>query len=452
MTYESDFDTLAAAAATSMARLKIPGVALGVVHGGRIFTAALGVTSVEHPLPVTDATLFQIGSISKTFCATLAYRMAEAGELDLDVPLRTYLPELRLADETVAARVTLRHCFTHTGGWLGDYFDDTGDGDDALARMVAQLDRLPQLTPLGAYWSYNNAGFYLAGRALEVMGGCSYETLVREAIFAPLGMETAGFSAADAITRSFVVGHTAVYGDGAPQVARPWGLARNAAPVGGIIASAAELLRYAQFQLGLVSGPLADESRRAMQRPQVDGAAGEQFGTGWFVRQTPIGQIVRHGGATKGQQATLQLIPERGFGLLVLTNSDRGSELYEPLAKLAFQRFCELDEPPPALVAAAPGWDDAARGDYSGALADRRILWRDGALWLETEPKGGFPTPQTPPGVIPPPSRLAWLGPDQLVGLDAPFAGARIELLRETGEIAWLRVGGRMNRRDTRST
>jgi CubicO group peptidase (beta-lactamase class C family) len=79
-------------------------------------------------------------------------RLVEAGSLDLDVPVRTYLPELRLADEDVAQRVTTRHLLTHTGGWEGDYFDDLGPGDDALARMVAAVAELPQVTPLSEIW------------------------------------------------------------------------------------------------------------------------------------------------------------------------------------------------------------------------------------------------------------------------------------------------------------
>ena len=83
-------------------------------------------TNVEHPLPVDADTLFQIGSISKTVTATAAMRLVEAGRLDLDAPLRHYLPELRLADEAVAAAVTAHHLFIHTGGWAGDYFADGG--------------------------------------------------------------------------------------------------------------------------------------------------------------------------------------------------------------------------------------------------------------------------------------------------------------------------------------
>src|SRR6478672_1555548 len=132
-----------------MEELSVPGVALGVLFEGEEEVAVLGVTSVENPLDVTPDTLFQIGSIGKTFCATAVMRLVEQGKLELDEPVRSYLPDFRLGDEEVASRVTVRQLLTHTGGWLGDYFDDFGAGDDALARMVEGLSKLPQLTPLG---------------------------------------------------------------------------------------------------------------------------------------------------------------------------------------------------------------------------------------------------------------------------------------------------------------
>ena len=116
----------------------IPGAAFAVYYQGQTHLASLGVTSVDHPLPVTPDTLFQVGSITKTFTATAILRLVEMGRLDLDIPIRTYLPSLRLADESVARRVTIRHLLTHTGGWVGDYFNDYGPDSGSLARIIEE--------------------------------------------------------------------------------------------------------------------------------------------------------------------------------------------------------------------------------------------------------------------------------------------------------------------------
>src|SRR5262249_45092444 len=94
---------------SAMREYGVPGGALGVLQDGETQTAGYGVTNVENPLPVTPDTLFQIGSITKTFTATAAMRLAEQGRLDLDAPVRRYLPDLRLADDAAAANVTMRH-------------------------------------------------------------------------------------------------------------------------------------------------------------------------------------------------------------------------------------------------------------------------------------------------------------------------------------------------------
>ncbi len=120
-------------------RARVPGVAVGIIHGRNQYTLGSGVTSVEHPLAVNADTLFQIGSVTKTFTATAVMRLVEAGRLELDRPVKTYLPELRLSDAAATADVTLRHLLTHTAGFEGDDFSDPGQGDDALARYVAGM-------------------------------------------------------------------------------------------------------------------------------------------------------------------------------------------------------------------------------------------------------------------------------------------------------------------------
>src|SRR4051812_868981 len=112
------FDELCSVVETEVARCRVPGVALGLLEQGEFRSRGFGITSIDHPLAVTPETLFQIGSISKPFTATAAMRLVDEGKLDLDAPVRTYLPDLSLRDERAAATVTPRHLLTHTGGWV----------------------------------------------------------------------------------------------------------------------------------------------------------------------------------------------------------------------------------------------------------------------------------------------------------------------------------------------
>src|SRR5947209_4589089 len=114
----------------AMEEHRMPGVALGVLHDGEEHIAGFGVGSVLTQVPVDGETLFQIGSTTKTMTALIAVRLVEEGKLDLDVPVRTYLPDFRMADPEVTERLTMRHLLQHTGGFDGDYFADFGRGDD----------------------------------------------------------------------------------------------------------------------------------------------------------------------------------------------------------------------------------------------------------------------------------------------------------------------------------
>jgi CubicO group peptidase (beta-lactamase class C family) len=367
-----------------MERLGMPAAVIAVTHEGNEETVGLGVTNVEHPLPVDGDTLFQIGSITKTFTGTAAMRLVEAGRLDLDAPVRTYLPDLRLAHEDVAAGVTTRHLLTHSGGWEGDYFDDLGPGDDALARMVAALVELPQVTPLGAIWSYNNAGFYIAGRAIEVAAGEPFEAAMRELVLEPLGLDRSFFFADDAITHRVAVGHF-LEGD-APAVARPWAIGRAAHPAGGIVCSATDLLRYARFHMGdgtaedgtRVLGP---DSMALMRTPYVAASGREQMGLTWFLR--PIGDetALEHGGGTNGQVSQLLVLPEREFAVAAFANGvPGGGEVVTTATKEALRAYLDLEQPEPEAIELTRDELGEYATVFTSAMADVEIRIEDGRL------------------------------------------------------------------------
>ncbi|HUE85734.1 MAG TPA: serine hydrolase domain-containing protein [Vicinamibacterales bacterium] len=151
---DARFDRVVAAVQEKMAELGVPGVALGVLADGEVRTRGFGITNVDHSLPVTEDTLFQIGSISKTFTGTAIMRLVERNQLRLDDPVRKYLPGFRVKDAYASARATVRDTLTHMGGWEGDFFDDPSNGDDALERIVERMAALEQTAKLGEMWGY----------------------------------------------------------------------------------------------------------------------------------------------------------------------------------------------------------------------------------------------------------------------------------------------------------
>jgi CubicO group peptidase (beta-lactamase class C family) len=411
----------------------VPGVAVGVLQDGDERHDARGVTSVENPLEVTPDTRFQIGSISKTFTGTAVMYLVAEGAIDLDRPLRAYVPELQLADDDAAERATMRHLLAHTGGWAGDYFDDTGWGDDAVARYVERMRALPQLTPLGELWSYNNAGFALAGLVVEAVTGERFEDVVKRLVFDPLELTSSTYWPWEVMTERFVVGH--IEEDGEVRVARPWPVGRSAHPAGGITSTTRDLLRYARLHLD------PPPALRPMQEPQAATAEeGEWVGLTWYGEDA-FGTI-RHGGGTMGQLSMLVLQPRTGFALAVLTNhSPNGLQVIDAALSAA-----GLKGPSPERVGDAPVQD--YRGVYETALGRVTIAPDGDGIHLEMEPFGGFPTRDTPPPPAPPPADAFFYTPDRWIISDGPWNGTRGHFIRtETGEIVWLRIGGRLYRR-----
>ena len=115
-------------------------------------------------------------------------QLVEERRVDLDAKVRTYLPRFRLQSEADAARLTVRDLVTHHTGYVGDYFRDTGRGDDAIALIVAKMANSPQLVPAGTVFSYSNAAFYVLAHIVETMRGKPFEEVIRERVFEPLGM------------------------------------------------------------------------------------------------------------------------------------------------------------------------------------------------------------------------------------------------------------------------
>lgn len=458
--YTMDQRQLREFVAAAAEELQVPGVAVGVHHGGDELYAFHGVTNVEAPVAVDEDTLFQYGSTHKTFTATAIMRLVDRGLVDLDAPVRTYVPELKLRDPEVAERVTVLQILNHTAGWSGDAHEDTGDGDDARERFVASMASLEQTTPLGATVSYNNAAFNLAGHLIEKVTGKVYETAMRELIHEPLGLKHSFFFPTEVISRRFAVGHNQDP-DGTIKVARPWALARASAPAGGfgVTATAADQIAWARFHLGDGTAPdgtklMSRELLDRMKQPtaQMPGSAlGDAVGIAWLLRSFGGLTLVSHGGTTIGQLSQFMLVPERDFALISMTNcSPNGSHFNDQLRTWALETAFGVTEPDPEPIEADAQTLAAYAGRYETIAAIANITAADGGLVLQVEIKpemrrqlqeSGEDVPDQPPLHL---GLLAGEG-DRYVITDGPAKGMRGYFVRgASGAVDGVHVGGRL--------
>ncbi|HEU5033259.1 MAG TPA: serine hydrolase domain-containing protein [Mycobacteriales bacterium] len=439
--------------------LDVPGVAVGVLVDGEEHYAFHGVTSVENPLPVDENTLFQFGSTGKTFTATAMMRLVEQGKVDLDAPVRTYVPELKLKDEDVAQRVTVLQLFNHTAGWEGDMMDNTGEGDDALEKYVARMERLEQSSPLGATVSYNNASLSLAGRVIEKVTGKTYEQAVKELLFEPLGLDQTFFFMTEIMTRRFAVGHRREE-DGTITIARPWALPRGGAPAGGMSATARDQIAWAKFHLGDGTAPdgtrlLSKELLDRMKQPTADmrgSALGDYVGISWLMRDIDGVRVVGHGGTTNGQHSEFVTVPERGFALVSLTNcGPNGPELNDALQKWAFEHYLGLIDKEPEPISLTAEQLAPYTGRYETIAATVEITIDGGRLLANVQIKpemaavlreSGEDVPEEQPPV---PLALLSEDGDNYVVPEGPGKGMKGYFARGAdGTVDGVHVGGRL--------
>ncbi|MFF4290675.1 serine hydrolase domain-containing protein [Streptomyces sp. NPDC001633] len=318
-------DKLSEFVTTQATELGVPGVAVGVLLDGQESYASHGVTSLANPTPVDEKTLFHLASVSKTFTATALMRLVAEGKVDLDAPVRRYVPELKLADEQAAAQITVLNLLNHTAGLDWNLIDD-GEGDRSLAGLVAKLPELPLIAPLGARASYSQAGYNLAGRVVEKVTGLPFEQAMASLVLEPVGLSDTVYGLAEVMVRKFAVGYNRG-DDGELRAARPWGAfkegARGDNPGGGLASSVSDLLRWARFQLGDGAGVLPAAELHRMREQTVALRAstlGDGFGICWFLHDLDGLQGIGHGGSGNGQFAELLIVPERNFAVVALAN------------------------------------------------------------------------------------------------------------------------------------
>lgn len=437
-------------------QFKIPGVAVGVWVDGKDVYACHGVTSIENPLPVDQDTLFILGSVTKPFTATTLMRLVAEGKIKLDAPVRQYVPELKLADEESAKKITVLNLLNHTSGldWRVDV--DSGEGDDALAREVAKLAELKLIAPPGTRASYSQAGYDLIGRIIEKVTGKMYEQAVASLVLEPLGLNHSFFVRDDVMTRRFAVGHNPDE-NGKLSIARPWKFWRSNDPGGGLASSVADQIRWARFHLG--DGRKESDERilpakilHQMQEQTValrGSSLGDAIGICWFLREVDGVRAIEHGGSAHGQFAELLIVPERNFAVVSLSNSDpNGIPFNKAVVRWALKNYLGLVDSDPEPISFDAMRAQEIVGSYENDFMTLTIEI-DGAgmkvdIHIRPEIRSGAKT-ELPPDPEPADMGLLPGNKDEYVIINGAYKGQRGFFTRDKdGVITGVDLAGRI--------
>jgi CubicO group peptidase (beta-lactamase class C family) len=357
-----------AALERGIAEHRVPGAVLGVLHQGDEYVLAAGVIDSRSCSPTRPDTRFRIGSITKTMTASLVMQLVDDALVDLDRPVRDYLPEFQVRDGAASAGITARQLLSHGCGVDGDFFVDTGADFGACRDYLRHTGSLRQLHPPGEGFSYCNFGFIAAGALIEALSGRAWDEVLTSRLLAPLDIR-------DAITRQaslrgggVAAGHDssgrALFEPGSDR--QQHSLPASAAPAGNTLAmTGGELLRFVRMHLDSGSNPsgrrvLSPFSVREMTTPQVElppltAAGAASWGLGWCLYDWNGTRLFGHDGDIDGQYSFLRIEPESATALVLLTNGGAALDLAADLFAALF----------PALAGVHPPELPAVDTDYS---------------------------------------------------------------------------------------
>jgi CubicO group peptidase (beta-lactamase class C family) len=373
------------------ARARVCGATLGIWSDGQEVLASCGVLNSATQVAVTPDSLFQIGSITKIWTATMIMQLIEEGLLSLDTTVADALPGIRLGRSDVGGQVTVQHLLTHTSGIDGDIFTDTGRGDECVQRYVEDLAAAPATFPVGAAYSYCNSGYVLLGRIIEVLDGRSWDESLHDRLIGPLALTRTVTLPEEAILHRAAVGH-----DGGGVPVKVWGLPRSIGPAGLITAAAGDLLAFARLHLAggiLPDGKriLSEASVSAMRQPRAaipDFALPDAaIGLGWRLGSWGGRAIFGHDGDTVGQSAYLRIDPEARLAVCLLTNAAESESLFRALFDEVFGDLAGVTMPASPQPVRSAGPPDQAGldlerhvGRYERASRRFDVSARDGRL------------------------------------------------------------------------
>jgi len=443
ITADSLADVLAAAAEEH----HVPGAAAGVIVGDEVITAAHGVTNAELTAPVTPATLFQVGSVSKTVTSAAVMLLVQDGRVALEDPIARHLPDLGAATGLDTEAITVEMVLSHQAGFDGDHLFVERSTD------LATLAGARRIFEPGHGFSYGNAGFSIAGAVVEAASGEPFDRFVRDRLLRPLDMRSACFTADDAITYSVAAPHWVFAGDA--HVLRRggwqpgWELQPADWPAGGLIASVDELLAWCRFQW---TGTDAEGNvllrRESLDRLHTAVVRADRFcenGLDWDVQTIDGATTIGHGGVTVGYITDLRIVAAERFAFVGLTNATNGAAVNRTVRRWAFEQAIGVvhrdPEPDPAL---APTLDVArleGRYVHPFSLLDVTAGDAPGTVVLTASSRDDTDGWQPP---IEDPITFGFVAADHAVSIDVPPPLRHLSVDADLGRPAqWINLGGR---------
>lgn len=370
-----------------------PAIVIAVADGDAQQVYSFG--KLEGGQPADGDTLFEIGSVTKTFTSLLLADAVVNGQVKLEDSAAVLVPDWKLPVRTEPGTeplaMTLQQIATHHSGLPrlpGNMTPEDAENpyaDYDAEKLKAFLESYELTRDPGSSFEYSNLGYGFLGYALGVSAGSSYEKLVEEKIFEPLGMKRSAVHRGGKTQENVAGGHAA-YGQGA---VGGWDF-DVLAGAGSILSTGNDMLRYLNAQRGALETPLA-EAIALTHRTYVEGpAAGEGLGLGWIQRKVGGQEVVWHSGMTGGFASFMGFTVDGQRGVVVLTNTQMTVDDLG-FAALTNDAQAELRAP---RVAVAMSADELAEYEGSYALAPEIILQvfvSNGELHLQATGQGAFP-------------------------------------------------------------
>lgn len=339
------FDTFANLA---LGDWKCEGFAIAVVKDGKvILSRGYGVRDAKRNLPVTTKTLFAIGSSTKSFTVTSMGVLVDRGKLDWDKPVRDYMPDFRLWDQFATERMTPRDLVTHRSGlprhdlmWYQSPF--------SREELFSRLRYLEPNKDFRTAFQYQNLMFMTAGLLAGRVNGTSWEQLVHDTIFQPLGMSASNFSVTDSQKSADYSLPYDVVNDAPREM--PFRNIDAIGPAGAINSNVEDMTKYIQMHLAQGKGVVSATNETQMMIPQMaistpstDKELGDlAYGMGFFVTTYRGHKFVHHGGNIDGFSALVAFLPQDNIGLVILSNQN-GSPLPAVVCYNIWDRLLGLD-------------------------------------------------------------------------------------------------------------